>query len=198
MWGSIAFVDLLLARLAYVVWVGYTLKMQDKEQRYTTRYGVEGAFLRFRTISNWLMLWDSAAFIALNLLTIDTMHLPVPRLLLATAGVVIALIGLGVKVWATRTLGPQSYHWHNFFVPKVPTRPNPPGPYKYLSNPMYGVGYLQTYGLALLCSSWYGLIASGFMQLSIYAFNDLVETPHYLALLRTGEHKAPRDGLASV
>src|SRR5256885_843703 len=38
------------------------------------------------------------------------------------------------------------------------------GPYRFLRNPMYTVGYLQTYGLALLVGSRFGLIMALFDQ----------------------------------
>jgi isoprenylcysteine carboxyl methyltransferase (ICMT) family protein YpbQ len=187
MWGSLAFVYLLFARLAYVVWVGATLKQQDRDQRYTRRYGVEGAYARFRRLSNVLMVNDTAAFILLNIVTIDTLHLPGPRAAQIAFGLAIGIFGIAIKAWATATLGTQSYHWHNFFVPTVPERPNPPGPYRFLKNPMYSVGYLQTYGLACVCASMYGMIASAFMQATIMVFNATVEKPHYLSLLRDAQ-----------
>jgi hypothetical protein len=49
---------------------------------------------------------------------------------------------------------------------------------------MYGIGYLQTYGLALVCASWPGLVGALYMQVCIMVFNELVEKPHFLSLLR--------------
>src|SRR5205823_10694441 len=56
------------------------------------------------------------------------------------------------------------------------------GPYRWLRNPMYTVGYLQTYGLALLVASLPGLVAAVFSQGAIVAFYRLVERPHYQRL----------------
>ena len=47
---------------------------------------------------------------------------------------------------------------------------------------MYTVGYLQTYGLALLVGSRFGLITALFDQVAILAFYRLVERPHFTAL----------------
>src|ERR1051325_5449318 len=66
-----------------------------------------------------------------------------------------------------------------------PRRWAPPaiaGPYRWLRNPMYTVGYVQTYGLALLVASLPGLVAAVFSQGAIVAFYRLVERPHYQRL----------------
>ena len=47
---------------------------------------------------------------------------------------------------------------------------------------MYTVGYVQTYGLALLVASLPGLVAAVFSQGAIVAFYRLVERPHYQRL----------------
>ena len=195
MWGRVAFAYLIVSRLAYVLGVGIALTQQERHQSLTRRHGVTGGYDRFRRFSTWLMVNDSVAFIALNIVTIDTMHLAVPRSVQIAAGLAIGIFGIAVKTWATARLGPSSYYWHNFFVPKVPVPPDPPGPYRFLKNPMYVVGYLQTYGLALVCASFYGMVASLFMQATILVFNELVEKPHYEALVRNA---ANGDGVATA
>src|SRR5262249_22025860 len=106
-------------------------------------------------------------------------------------GVLLGAIGLGVKAWATRILGPQAYYWYNFFEPTEPVQWVPRGPYKALKNPMYSVGYVQTYGLALICGSLHGLIASAFMHICIFIFNATVETPHFEALASKAKGQQP-------
>jgi hypothetical protein len=44
---------------------------------------------------------------------------------------------------------------------------------------MYTIGYLQTYGVALILGSWPGLAASVFAQVSILLFHLLIEKPHF-------------------
>jgi protein-S-isoprenylcysteine O-methyltransferase Ste14 len=172
------------------------LVQQDRHQTYTRRYGVEAGFQRFKRASTILMVFDTLSFILLNLLTIDSMHLPGPRWVQIAFGATLGLFALGVKTWATRTLGPRAYYWFNFFEPAEPVQWVPRGPYKYVNNPMYGVGYLQTYGLAFMCASLYGMVAALFMQLTIFVFNEIVEKPHFEALARStgnGQRAAGKD-----
>lgn len=178
----LSFVYLVASRLTYVVGVGFALTQQDRKQVFTRRYGVEGGWRLFRRIASPIMVNDGIAFVTLNVMTINTLELDVPRAAVIVFGFVIGIIGIAVKVWATATLGPKAYYWHNFFAPSAAAPPKASGPYRYFKNPMYGIGYLQTYGLALVLGSLPGLIAAAFMQAGIFAFNHFVEKPHFETL----------------
>jgi hypothetical protein len=49
---------------------------------------------------------------------------------------------------------------------------------------MYTIGYLQTYGLALMMRSLPGVMAAVFAQAAILAFYFIVEKPHFEKLHR--------------
>ena len=53
------------------------------------------------------------------------------------------------------------------------------GPYRFLKNPMYTVGYLQTYGCALITGSLAGVVASVCDQVAILLFHWRVESAHF-------------------
>src|SRR5207245_3927156 len=94
---------------------------------------------------------------------------------------------------AAVTLGSDAYYWRNFFTPTGPVAPATTGPYRFLRNPMYTVGYLQTYGLALLVGSRFGLIMALFDQAAILVFYRRVEKPHFDKLdrqARTAQNQA--------
>jgi protein-S-isoprenylcysteine O-methyltransferase Ste14 len=52
------------------------------------------------------------------------------------------------------------------------------GPYRYLRSPMYTVGNLHLWGLALIAASLPAVVASAFDHLAILGFNRVVEQPH--------------------
>jgi protein-S-isoprenylcysteine O-methyltransferase Ste14 len=185
---ALAVLSFLASRLAYVFWVGKALLDEERRQRFTRDGGVEAGWRRFRRTASWIMNNDGVAFVLLCLLTRNTLSPGWPRgVTLAMAGALIAT-GVGIKVWAASRLGGKAYYWHNFFDPSDSLEVNPPGPYRYLKNPMYTLGYLQTYGLALLFASLPGLLLSGFAQLAILGFHRLVEAPHFEALTRRARH----------
>lgn len=171
------FVYAILSRLAYVLFVGWALRRDEGAGPV--------AFRRFRRRAAWVMYHDGFAFILLCVVTRDTWALPVSSAVTLTAGVALALIGVGTKVWAARTLGVDAYYWHNFFEPEAAIGPVASGPYRFVSNPMYTIGYLQTYGLALMLRSFPGIIAAGFSQAAILAFYFIVERPHFRRLHRS-------------
>lgn len=173
---ALVFAYAILSRLAYVLFVGWTLRREENA-------GAD-AFQRFRSRAAWVMNHDGFAFILLCVVTCNTWTLPFSPALTFAIGVALALVGVGTKLWAARTLGSDAYYWRNFFVPESASGPVSSGPYRLVSNPMYTVGYLQTYGLALLLRSFPGFIAAGFSQVAILLFYLVVERPHFHRLHR--------------
>ena len=131
------------------------------------------------------MYHDALAFILLCLVTRNTWVVPFSRTAAVATGALLVIVGLATKLWAARTLGSEAYYWHNFFDPAAAVGPVSSGPYRFLSNPMYTIGYLQTYGLALMLRSLPGLIAAIFSQVAILVFYFVIEKPHFQRLHRS-------------
>jgi protein-S-isoprenylcysteine O-methyltransferase Ste14 len=190
--GLIAMVYMVLSRLAYVVGVGTALMRQDRQHVFTRERGVDEGFRRFKRGARWVMNNDAVALVLVCVTTRGTLPAGVARDILMAAGVLFITIGGGVKVWARDTLGVKAYYWYNFFDP-APIKPlERPGPYRYLDDPMYTVGYLPAYGVAMVFASWPGLVAAAFAQAAIGVFHGLVEKPHYERLTRD-ERRETRD-----
>lgn len=180
--GVIAMVYMVLSRLAYVVGVGAALWKQDHEQLFTRGRSADEGFRRFRQLASWVMNNDAVALVLVCAITRETLQVGIARGVLVAVGVGLVAVGGAVKVWARNTLGAEAYYWHNFFDPR-PARPlERPGPYRYIDNPMYTVGYLPAYGVALVFASWPGLVAAVFAQAAIGVFHLVVERPHYRRL----------------
>jgi protein-S-isoprenylcysteine O-methyltransferase Ste14 len=182
-WGAAALAYALASRLAYVLFIGIALRRQQRDDIYTRRWGVEGGFQRFRRVASLVMANDVAAFVLLCVVTHHTLAVGIPRALEVGVGWGLIVVGIAVKLWAAATLGGRPYYWYNFFAatgPEVAVKLA--GPYKLLKNPMYTIGYLQAYGLALILASLPGLIAAAFAQAAILAFYYAVEKPHFQRL----------------
>lgn len=179
-----AFAYAIISRLAYVLFVGITLRREDRESTYTRAFGPVEGFRRFRRSAAFVMYNDAFALILLCVLTRETLALPVSATVSFIVGAVLAVVGLGAKLWAARTLGFSAYYWHNFFEPENARGPVSSGPYRYFANPMYTVGYLPTYGIALITRSLPGMIAAAFAHTAILVFYLLVEKPHFKRLHR--------------
>ena len=164
----------ILSRLAYVLFVGWALRREEGAG--------DQAFRRFRRRAAWVMNHDGFAFILLCVVTRNTWSLPFSPFATVTVGVILAGLGVGTKLWAARTLGGDAYYWHNFFDPDEAIGRVTSGPYRFIANPMYTIGYLHTYGLALMLRSFPGFIAAVFSQAAILAFYFIVERPHFRRL----------------
>jgi protein-S-isoprenylcysteine O-methyltransferase Ste14 len=180
----------LASRLAYVSYIWITLGRQDRTAYLTARHGAEQAFRSFRRMAAVLMYNDAASFVLLCVVTRHTLQLPVPPIVMLAVGAVLVLVGVAVKAWATATLGAGAYYWRDFFVAAERPVPATAGPYPFLKNPMYSVGYLPTYGLALVTGSLPALIASAIDQAAIFAFHRWVEEPHVERMLRSSPDSA--------
>jgi protein-S-isoprenylcysteine O-methyltransferase Ste14 len=173
---------LVIGRLLYVLYVGLSLAAEDRSRALSRRHGAEGAYARFRDISGWTMLTDSLAITVLCIVTRGTLPEVAPRWAVVTAGVALVAIGMGIKWWAAASLEPGSYFWRNFFVPPVNPSKSARGPYRWVSNPMYTIGYAHAYGFALLMQSGPGLVAAAFAQGAVLVMHMMVERPHFRRL----------------
>jgi len=178
-WGVIALAYHFSARLAYVLYIGLALRREERTRYLAERHGPEGAFRRFRRMAAILMYNDAASFVLLCLASRGTLTFGLPRVPVFVVGAVLVIVGSSIKLWAAATLGAGPYYWRTFFVLDGWKGPSTAGPYRYLRNPMYTVGYLQTYGFALVTGSWPGLAAALIDQIAILLFYRLVEKPHF-------------------
>lgn len=98
-------------------------------------------------------------------------------LALISLGALLLLLGVGVSIWATKVVGLDTYNYRDLFMGPRYMSVELRGPYAFLRNPMYGVGQLAAYGVALLALSPIGLVAAALNQVTLYIFNDLIEQP---------------------
>jgi protein-S-isoprenylcysteine O-methyltransferase Ste14 len=193
--GLAAFLYNIASRLAYVLWVGWALRREDREQHYTRAHGEAAGFARFRRIAAILMNNDAVSVLVLCGVTGWTIH-ALPHAWLLGAGALLTVVGLGVKLWARAAVGVDNYYWRDFFgAPPAPRVLG--GPYRYLANPMYTLGNLHLWGIALAAASLPGLIAAAFNHAAILAFNHVVEQPHVRKLYgaAAGRRTTSRSGV---
>ncbi len=87
------------------------------------------------------------------------------------------IIGFGIKYWATWVIGVDVYYYKDLFHEKSHGEWTEAGPYKWSSNPMYGIGYLHSYCLGIILGSVWGLVYAAVCHLSIFVFYRIAEKP---------------------
>ncbi len=94
-------------------------------------------------------------------------------------GVVLGIVGFGTKLWATWLTGLNTYYCRDMFLGRAGATDGfvVRGPYRRLRNPMYGVGNLHGYGVALCYRSVAGLVCVAVFQMLIYVFYVVREKP---------------------
>jgi len=184
LWGVIALAYHFAARLAYTLYIGLALQREERTGYLAERHGAEGAYRRFRRMAAILMYNDATSFVVMCLASRGTLGDGLPRVPVFVVGALLVIVGTVVKLWAAATLGAGPYYWRDFFVAADWKGPSTAGPYRYLRNPMYTVGYLQTYGFALVTRSWPGLAAALIDHVAILLFYRLVEKPHFERTVR--------------
>jgi protein-S-isoprenylcysteine O-methyltransferase Ste14 len=179
---SVALAYFVFARLAYVLTVSVCLRAQSRRLGLEPRHEAERRYGVFHEWALRLQNIDGISFVSLCVAGASTLPWTGWEWPARVAGGLLIVVGTVTKTWAVRCLGLESYTWHDFFLPKEKFDPCRKGPYRWFTDPMYTVGYLQAYGLALVFGSWHGLAASLFAQASILLVNEFVEKPHFRRL----------------
>jgi Phospholipid methyltransferase len=91
-----------------------------------------------------------------------------------------------INVWATMIIGIDVYYYKDMFVSRPLGNFEVKGPFRYFSNPMYGIGQFNGYGLALISGSLWGLLATLLNQVVMYIFYFLFEKPHIMRVFGKG------------
>lgn len=135
------------------------------------RFGEERGYRVYQTILALMFIHQGLGVGAMSSLTVgDSLVLPLSPLVCYLIGVPLFAIGLVVKVWATVLVGVDIYYYKDMFLGRPVCPYVTSGPYKYFSNPMYGVGQVHGYATAILYRSWSGLFAIAVCHMLIYVF----------------------------
>jgi len=161
-------------------WIAYyggnTLILGSGIRRWMiTRLGPERAYSIYEMICGWLFFTIGSGFTVSATMMVDGLVLD--RKLAWSLGILLAIFGFGIKVWATALTGLDTYYYRDLFLHEHHENWVARGPYRYLSSPMYGAGNMHGYSAALFVGSIPGLLFALCCHLGIYGFYFLVERP---------------------
>lgn len=144
--------------------------------RLVARQGAERGYVTFRRALDLLLFVQRMSFVALGCATARDAEGPFAYALQAL-GCLLVPVGVGVTVWAARSVGHDAYHYRDLFTGCRTVRLEDGGPYAMCADPMYALGPLAGYGIAMIALSPLTLFAAGLNQALLLVFNKLVEQP---------------------
>jgi protein-S-isoprenylcysteine O-methyltransferase Ste14 len=144
--------------------------------RLVARLGVERGHAVYATVLDLLLFAQRASFIVLLGATARQPSGGVGEAV-QILGALMVPVGAVATLWAVRVVGVDTYHYRDLFTNARQVNVDKRGPYALCENPMYALGPLAGYGLALLALSPIALLAAAANQALLYLFNELVEQP---------------------
>lgn len=106
------------------------------------------------------------------------------RLVFAVLGGIGVMTGFLINIWSAMLIGIDIYYYKDLFLGRQISGMVNKGPYKYLSNPLYGLGQLNGYGTALMYGSLAGIIAIVLNQTIMFIFFYKIEKPHIIKCIK--------------
>ncbi|CAG8030632.1 unnamed protein product [Penicillium salamii] len=136
-------------------------------------------WLVFRRLVDLILMCD---FTSYCLFAIACGHQPVDESIFMTilrwsAGIVLVLFNLWVKLDAHRVVKDYAWYWGDFFY-LIDQELTFDGVFEMAPHPMYSVGYAGYYGISLMAASYKVLFISIIAHAAQFAFLVLVENPH--------------------
>lgn len=173
---SIAFSYFVLSEIGYLGFITVVLSENGLRHRFIKKWGSENnGYLAFEAILGFLFFHNAASIAYIASASRGTLFTVHDNSFLFVLTGIMFITGFSVKVLAAKAVSIEIYYWKDMFLGKKISDFVVTGPYKYLSNPMYGVGQLPAYASALWSGSKPGLIAAMINQILIFSFYFLVE-----------------------
>ncbi len=164
--------------IVYIGFIFLVLSEHGFRLKLIERFGEENAYLYYEGFLAFAFFHNGASltFISQSSVGSGFWSNGLQPVIILTV-VVLFLVGLVVKIWSAYVVGIPIYYWKDMFLGRKISDFVVTGPYKYFSNPMYGVGQVQVYAIAIYYNSIYGLIFGAINQLLVFLFYFIAEKP---------------------
>jgi hypothetical protein len=161
----------LFSTVVYLGFIFAVLPQNGLRLKMIEKFGEEKAYLYFEGFLAFAFFHNG---FGLNFISESSINSgfwgEIPRwILIAIAGGMF-IFGFVIKIWSAHVVGIPIYYWKDMFLGRKICDFVVTGPYKYFSNPMYGLGQLQVYAIAIYHNSIYGLFFAAVNQLLVFFF----------------------------
>src|SRR5688572_5500921 len=156
--------------LVYIGFIFLVLPQHGLRLKLIERFGEEKAYLLYEGFLAFAFFHNGASLSFISQSSVGSGLSNPPIQLMTILAVILFLIGMIIKIWSAYAVGIPVYYWKDMFVGSKVSDFVETGPYKYLSNPMYGIGQIQVYAIAIYYNSVYGLIFGAINQALVFLF----------------------------
>lgn len=171
-----AIIYFILVEILYLGFISFVLPEKGLRHWFVQKWGDEKkAYRAYETILGFLFFHNGASIGYLASSSPGTLFNITDRGIIFLALPLLIAFGFVIKIWAAKVVSVDIYYWKDMFLGRKICDFAVTGPYKYFSNPMYGIGQLPAYATALWYGSQSGLIAAVINQLLIFTFYFLAE-----------------------
>jgi protein-S-isoprenylcysteine O-methyltransferase Ste14 len=162
--------------ILYVGFITIALSKNGLRLWFIKKWGEEHGYLAFEAILGFLFFHNGVSIGYIASSTPGNLYHFIPENLLLILVAIMFVFGFLIKILAAKAVTIEIYYWKDMFLGRKISDFVVSGPYKYFKNPMYGLGQLQAYAMAIWYGSTYGLTAAFLNQALIFTFYYLVET----------------------
>jgi protein-S-isoprenylcysteine O-methyltransferase Ste14 len=172
---TLAILYFLISEILYIGFIMLVLGKDGYRNWFIKKWGEEKGYLVYEGVLGFIFFNNAASigYIASSIPG-SLFHFINKEILFAIIAILF-VTGFIVKIWAAKVVSIDIYYWKDMFLGRKISKFVVEGPYKYLSNPMYGIGQLPAYAVAIWYGSIFGLIATILNQCLIFSFYYIVE-----------------------
>jgi hypothetical protein len=164
-----------------VVYIGFIFSVLPKHGlrlKLIEKFGEEKAYLYYEGFLAFAFFHNGASLSFINQSSIDSGYWGnISTIITVSFAFALFLFGMGIKIWSAYVVSIPIYYWKDMFLGRKVSHFIEAGPYKYFNNPMYGIGQLPVYAMAIYYNSIYGLIFGALNQFLVFLFYYTVEKP---------------------
>lgn len=173
---QIAFLYYIIFEILYIGFI-YTVLPQNGLRLWLIKKfkSEEKAYTFYQCILGFLFFNNGVSMSYFSTTTKSDILAFVPYELLIVIVGILFVTGFIVKIWSAKVVGIDIYYWKDMFLGRKICEFVCCGPYRFISNPMYGIGQLQGYAIAILNGSIPGLIVVIINQCLMFSFYYNVE-----------------------
>jgi len=173
---GIAVIYFILAEILYLGFISSVLPENGLRHWFMRKWGDEKKGYRaYETILGFLFFHNGASIGYIASSSPGTLFNIDDRGVIFLFLPILIAFGFIIKIWAAKVVSVDIYYWKDMFLGRKICDFAVTGPYKYFSNPMYGIGQLPAYATAIWYGSRLGLAAAFLNQFLIFSFFFLVE-----------------------